>query len=98
MPQNDASVAAAMTVLDRFMAAFSASDEAGVREAFNFPHVRFHGGKVTMLVNAEDYNMGFFRGTADARDWARSIWNERRVITAGARDDRDECIPSVVLT
>ena len=83
MSQNDASIAAAMAVLDRFMAAFSASDVAGVRAAFNFPHVRFHDGKVTMFVNTDDYNMAFFHGTADAKEWDRSDWDERRVINAG---------------
>lgn len=84
MDINHDSVTAAMAVLDRFMAAFSASDEAGVRDTFNFPHVRFHGGKVTMFINPEDYNMGFFQGTADAKDWAKSVWDERSVINAGA--------------
>lgn len=83
MQVNQESVAAAITVLDRFMAAFSTSDEAGIRAAFNFPHVRFHAGKVTMFVNPEDFNLGFFRGTADAKDWARSVWDERTVINAG---------------
>ncbi len=83
MDNNQDSVAQAMAVLDRFMAAFSSSDEAGIRASFHFPHVRFHAGKVTMFVNPEDFNLGFFRGTADAKEWAESIWDERRVINAG---------------
>lgn len=81
---NQESVAVAMTVLDRFMVAFSASDEAGVRDTFNFPHAQFHAGKVTLFVNPEDCNMGFFRGTTDAKDWVKSVWDERTVINAGA--------------
>ena len=77
-------ITAAMGVLDRFMTAFSASDEAGIRAAFNFPHVRFHGGKVTVFMNADDYNMGFFRSSADAKDWAESVWDERKIINSGA--------------
>ena len=84
MHQNDDAVAAAMDTLDRFIAAFSASDETGIRAAFNFPHVRFHGGKVTVFMNAEDFNLGFFRGSADAKDWAESVWDERKVINADA--------------
>ena len=83
MQQNQDSIDAAMATLDRFMVAFSASDEEGVRQAFNFPHVRFHSGTVTMFATAADYNMEFFRRTADAREWARSGWDERRVIHAG---------------
>jgi hypothetical protein len=81
---NQASVAAAMTVLDRFMAAFSASDVDGIRACFNFPHVRFHSGKVTTFPTPESFNLDIFRGTADAREWARSVWDERRVIHAGS--------------
>ena len=81
---HQASIDAAMGVLDRFIAAFSTSDEAGVRESFNFPHARFHSGQVTVFINPADYNMNFFKGTPDAKDWAKSVWDERRVITAGA--------------
>jgi len=81
---NTASVEAAMAVLDRFMAAFSASDVEGVRAAFNFPHVRFHSGKVTTFPTPESFNFDNFRATADAKEWARSIWDERRVVHAGA--------------
>ncbi len=84
MPPNPASIDAAMAVLDRFMAAFSASDVDGIRASFNFPHVRFHSGKVTTFPNPESFNLDNFRSTADARDWASSVWDERRVIHAGA--------------
>ncbi len=73
-----------MAVLDRFMAAFSASDVAAIRASFNFPHARFHAGKVTLFINADDFNLGFFRSSADAKDWAKSVWHERNVITADA--------------
>lgn len=84
MQQNPDCVAAAMAVLDRFMTAFSASDEPGIRASFNFPHVRFHGGKVTVFMNPEDFNLGFFRSSADAKDWAESVWDERQVINSSA--------------
>ena len=73
-----------MTVLDQFMAAFSASDVERIRASFNFPHVRFHSGKVTVYPTAADFNLDIFRNTADAKEWARSIWDERAVIHAGA--------------
>ena len=81
---NQASVTEALAALDRFIAAFSASDEDAIRASFHFPHVRFHGGKVTLFVNPEDFNLGFFRGTADAKEWSKSVWDERTVIHAGA--------------
>lgn len=80
---NQESVKAAMAVLDRFMDAFSRSDVDGIRASFNFPHVRFHSGKVTTFPTAESFNLDNFRSTADARDWARSIWDQRRVVHAG---------------
>ena len=81
---HQASIEAAMATLDRFMAAFSASDVDGIRDAFNFPHARFHDGKVTLFINAGDFNLGFFRASTDAKEWARSVWDERRVINADA--------------
>ena len=84
METNEASMAAALAVLDRFMDAFSAGDVDGIRGAFNFPHVRFHSGKVTTFATAADFNLDNFRATTDAREWARSAWVERRVIHAGA--------------
>jgi hypothetical protein len=86
MKQNQASIDAAMAVLDDFMAAFSASDVDGVRAAFNFPHVRFHSGKVTTFPTPESVNFDIFRSTSDAREWARSQWDERTVVHAG--DDK----------
>ena len=83
MTPNQHSIADAMAVLDRFMAAFSAQDVDGIRASFNFPHVRFHSGKVTVYPTAADFSLDIFRATADAKEWARSIWLDRRVIHAG---------------
>jgi hypothetical protein len=83
MPKN-ASIDAAMAVLDRFIAAFSARDVEAVRGTFHFPHARFHDGKITLFMNAEDFSMDFFLRSADAQAWVRSVWDERNVIHAGA--------------
>ncbi len=80
---TQSSIDAAMVALDAFMAAFSAQDVEAVRATFHFPHARFHDGKVTLFINADDFSMGFFLASADAREWARSVWDERRVIHAG---------------
>ena len=42
--EHQESVDAAMAILDDFMRSLNASDEAGVNQSFNFPHVRFTGG------------------------------------------------------
>ena len=84
MRDNKDSIAAAMDVLDRFMMAFSASNEEGIRASFNFPHARFHAGRVTVFATPQDFSLSHFRATADAAEWARSVWNERKVIHAGA--------------
>lgn len=80
---SEAGIEAAMAVLDAFMTAFNASDAQRIAATFNFPHVRFHSGKVTIYPTAADFNLDIFRATADAREWAASQWDERRVINAG---------------
>lgn len=81
---NDSSVDAAMAVLDRFIAAFSARDVKAVRASFHFPHARFHDGKISFFKTADDVDMDVFLSSADAREWMRSVWDERKVIHAGA--------------
>jgi hypothetical protein len=83
MIEEQASVEAAMAVLDQFMTAFNSADAAAVARTFHFPHVRFHSGKVTIFPAAADFNLDNFRRSDDAGSWARSEWDERRVINAG---------------
>ncbi|MGE0765606.1 MAG: hypothetical protein AB7L90_04010 [Hyphomicrobiaceae bacterium] len=83
MTVEQASVDAAMAVLDRFMVAFNSADADRVAATFNFPHVRFHSGKVTVFPAATDFNLENFRRTADADSWSHSEWDERRLISAG---------------
>ena len=80
---DEPAVAAAMHVLDRFMLAFNAAEPGQVAATFNFPHVRFHSAKVTIFPTAADFTLDNFRATADAREWATSAWDERKVINAG---------------
>ena len=83
MPDTQQSVAHAVAVLDRFMAALNAQDEAGVNDAFNFPHVRFASGKVTTWAQRGNYTLETFRNRVED-GWARSAWDKRDVIHAGA--------------
>jgi hypothetical protein len=78
----DASVAAALAALDRFMTALNARDEAALNDALNFPHVRLASGRVTVWNVAGSYRMTDFLARAgDA--WHESRWDERTVIHAG---------------
>ncbi len=77
-----AEIAAAQERLDAFMAAFNARDLAAFEATFNFPHVRFASGKVTVI------NPGFHKPemftTGALSDWDHSAWQRRDVIHAGA--------------
>lgn len=77
-----AAVEAAMAVLDRFMDALNARDEAALAATMHFPHHRFAGDVFTVWRRPEDYSMqGFLARAGDG--WARSAWDFRRVVAAG---------------
>ena len=52
----DTAVRQAREVMDGFMVAFNAEDDAIRKRWFNFPHVRFHGGRVTIMERPEDFH------------------------------------------
>lgn len=80
---SEIQVAAAMAVLDAFMVALNAQDEAALNATLNFPHVRIAGGTVKVFERRGDYPLAYFRARVDADGWARSAWNRRHVIHAG---------------
>ena len=77
-----AEIAAAQERLDAFMKAFNARDIPAYEATFNFPHVRFASGSVTII------NPGFHKPEMFTRgalaDWDHSAWARRDVIHAGA--------------
>jgi len=77
-----AEIAAAQERLDAFMVAFNARDIPAYEATFNFPHVRFHSGQVTII------NPGFHKPEMFSRgaltEWDHSAWARREVIHAGA--------------
>ncbi|MFZ5721664.1 MAG: hypothetical protein ACOY5Y_19590 [Pseudomonadota bacterium] len=79
--QYSAEIAAAQERLDAFMKAFNARDLAAFEATFNFPHVRFASGQVTVI------NPGFHKPEMFARgalaEWDHSAWERRDVIHAG---------------
>lgn len=79
---QDAAVAAATAVLDAFMDALNRGDEAGVNDAFNFPHVRIASGRVAIFETRGSYGLDTFRARA-GDDWHHSAWDERSVIQSG---------------
>jgi len=77
-----AEIAAAQDRLDAFMKAFNARDVTAYEATFNFPHVRFASGTVTVM------NPGFHKPDMFTRgalaEWDHSAWQRRDVIHAGA--------------
>ena len=74
-------IAAAQERLNAFMTAFNARDVTAYEATFNFPHVRFASGQVTII------NPGFHKPdmftTGALSDWDHSAWLRREVIHAG---------------
>jgi hypothetical protein len=77
-----AEIAAAQGRLDAFMTAFNARDIPAYEATFNFPHVRFASGKVT-IINPGYHKPEMFT-TGSLADWDHSAWARRDVIHAGA--------------
>lgn len=77
-----AAASAAMALLDRFMAALNARDQAALAATLHFPHHRLAGGRWQVWARPEDYTMESFLARA-GEGWARSGWDFRRVVAAG---------------
>ncbi len=75
-------VAAAQERLDAFMAAFNARDVTAFEATFNFPHVRFASGEVTIIELGYHKPAMFTRGALEG--WDHSAWQRRKVIHAGS--------------
>jgi len=77
-----AEIAAAQERLDAFMKAFNARDIPAYEATFNFPHVRFASGTVTIINPGYHKPQMFERGAL--AEWDHSAWARREVIHAGA--------------
>ena len=75
MPQNPQSVAAAMQVLDDFMAAFNARDIPAWQHTFNFPSVRLASN--TMVIIDKGYHQPDMFGRGALTEWDHSAWARR---------------------
>ena len=76
--------AACMATLDRFMAALNAYDAAAMDAAMHFPHVRIAGGTVKVYEKPGSNPMDLFDKLKKEDNWARSEWNERKVVQRSA--------------
>ena len=75
---------AARASLDGFMAAFNAEDAEAIRTRwYNFPHVRFHSGQVTVMERPEDFHALVWDRTGQSEDWARTAWDYVELIDEG---------------
>ncbi|MGA2953677.1 MAG: hypothetical protein ABSD80_15730 [Caulobacteraceae bacterium] len=81
MSDHAEAIAAAVKVLDDFMAAFNARDLAAWDRTFNFPSVRLASSRLVIL-QAGDHKPEMFSQGALA-DWHHSAWERRDVIHAG---------------
>jgi hypothetical protein len=81
MLEHPNAVAAAMTCLDDFMAAFNARDLAAWEKTFNFPSVRLASNTLVVIEPGYHRPEMFARGAL--ADWDHSGWDRREVIHAG---------------
>jgi hypothetical protein len=79
---DEAAVTAALSVLDRFMAALSSGDDPGLLATLHFPHYRLAGGRMRVWDEPAPY-LGDFRARAGA-GWHHSGRDFRKIIAAGA--------------
>jgi hypothetical protein len=82
MTSHADSIAAAMEVLDRHIAALNAADAPAIAATLHFPHYRLAGTRMQVWETPERY-FDDFRARA-GQGWHHSVWDFRNVIAAGA--------------
>ena len=76
-PAHPPSVAAALAVLDDFMATFNDEDIVGWSDTLHYPHVRFASETVTVYPGAAEFtDRPVFEGLRST-GWRRSAWRSR---------------------
>ena len=73
--------AAALRVLDDYIAAYNARDESAFVATLHFPHVRIAGDRVRTFAGASEYLRELELGKGG---WAYSTWTDRRIVQSGA--------------
>ena len=83
-PLIDTAVKQAREVMEGFMVAFNAEDADAMRNRwFNFPHVRFHSGQVTIMARPEDFHSTVWERLGEAKGWVRTAWDYVEPVDAG---------------
>jgi len=74
----------ALGAVDRYLAALNAHDTPGIRDAFNFPHIRVGAtGKITRFEKPEDYDFGAYFLSRTSKDgWHHTVWDKTEVVFA----------------
>lgn len=76
------SVEDARAALEAFFEAFNARDNAGMRNAMNFPHVRLASNRVRVVDRAEDFSTPFER-LEEAEGWHHSTLDAVELVHSG---------------
>ena len=71
-------VAAALEVLDRYLAALNCGDAAALAQTLHFPHYRLASGRMQIWMRPENYLQDFYARAGG--EWKRSAWDFRNPI------------------
>lgn len=82
MELNEAAVAAALDVTDRYLAAVNTLDDAAAEATFHFPHIRISNADVAIQDAPGGKPLERFRRFAAADGWHHSTWEARRPLHA----------------
>jgi hypothetical protein len=82
MTENIAAIAAAMSCLDDYMAAFNGRDIDSFEATFNFPAVGLASNAPTIIERG--HHTAAIYATGRLADWSHSTWDRRDVIRSGA--------------
>ena len=72
-------IAAAMSVLDRHMAALNSGDAAALAKTLHFPHFRLAGGQMQIWQSPDSYLQDFHARAGEG--WHHSAWDFRNPIS-----------------
>lgn len=101
-----AAEARALVVMDAFLAAFNARDEAAWADTLSFPHVRMASGTVLVYPDREAFIAAMdLDAFAETTGWRRSTWDDMTIVQSSADkvhirvrfsrfDENDELIAS----
>jgi len=76
--------AAAMKLLDEYMAAWNSKDLAAWERTFHFPHYRLASGKMAVLERPGQQDESRLWQTMASSGWHHSKWDRRQIVHASA--------------